>query len=348
MMRKFSTALYAVTLLLLSTAPIVAAQTALTTTHAVAPLQLKPLSNAPITLHMTDQSKAIYQAIGKVAGLNVLFDSDYQPKEVQVDLTKASLNDALRIVGDLTGTFYEPINPDTIFVAQNTRAKHTDFDDLATETIYLKNATQQADANEDVTALRNILSPESKVFLVQSDNAIVIRTTPELIQEAQAVLNDLDLPKKTYRLTYTVTEIDGGKPVGTQHYDMVLVSGQNTELKQGSRVPIATGSYNPTATTGPSPSPPGEQTQYTYLDIGMNFDATLTATGNGAMLKSRVEQSSIAEERSGVGAQDPIVRQTSLQGVFSLTPDKPLVIGSLDIPGSTRHLDIEVVMHQLP
>lgn len=348
-MRKFSTALYSVTLLLLSAAPIASAQTApTTTTRPVVPLQLKPLSNTPITLHVADQSKAIYETIGKMAGLNVLFDSDYQSRQVQVDLTKASLSDALRIVGALTGTFYKPINEDTIFISQNNPLKHRDFDDLATETFYLKNASQQADANEVVTALRNILSPESKIFLVASDNAIVVRTTPELIQQAQAILNDLDLPKKTYRLTYTVTEIDGGKRVGTQHFAMVLVSGQDTVLKQGSRVPIATGSYNATATAGPSPSPAGIQTQYTYLDIGMNFDATLSATGNGAMLRSSVEQSSIAEERSGVGAQDPIVRQTSLRGVFFLTPAKPLVIGSLDIPGSTRHLDIEVVMEQLP
>jgi type II secretory pathway component GspD/PulD (secretin) len=347
-MRKFSTALYAVTLLLLSAAPISPAQTAPTTTHPVAPLQLKPLSNVPISLHMTDQSKAIYEAIGKMAGLNVLFDTDYQSRQIQVDLTKASLTDALRIVGQLTGTYSKPLTPDTIFITTDNLLKHREFDDLATETFYLKNASQQADANEVVTALRNILSPESKVFLVGSDNAIVIRTTPELIQQAQAILNDLDIPKKTYRLTYTVTEVDGGKRVGTQHFAMVLVSGQDTVLKQGSRVPIATGSYNATATAGPSPSPAGIQTQYTYLDIGMNFEATLQATGNGAMLKSSVEQSSIAEERSGVGAQDPIVRQTSLRGVFFLTPSKPLVIGSLDIPGSTRHLDIEVVMEPLP
>jgi type II secretory pathway component GspD/PulD (secretin) len=346
MMRKFSTALYAVTLLLLSAAPIALAQPAPTTTKPVVPLQLKPLSNAPVNLHITDQSKAIYQAIGKMAGINVLFDSDYQSKQIQVDLSGTSLSDALRVVGALSGTFYKPVNADTIFIAQNTRAKHTDFDELATETFYLKNASQQADANEVVTALRNTLSPESKIFLVANDNAIVVRTTPELIEEARALLNDLDLPKKSYRLTYTVTEIDGGKPVGTQHFAMVLVSGQETTLKQGSRVPIATGSYNANASA--SANPAGIQTQYTYLDIGMNFDASLGATGNGAMLKSSVEQSSIAEERSGVGAQDPIVRQTSLRGVFFLTPNKPLVLGSIDIPGSTRRLDIEVVMEQLP
>jgi type II secretory pathway component GspD/PulD (secretin) len=347
-MKKFATALYAVALLAASTASLALAQTAATTTKPVVPLQLKPLSSAPITLHITDDSKAIYQAIGKTAGLTVLFDPDYTSKHVQIDLTSVSLSDALRIVGEVSGSFYQPLTPDTIFVADNNFAKHRDLDDLETQTFHIKNATQQADANELISALRNLLPPEAKIYLVNSQDAVVVRTTPELLVFAQKLINDLDQPKKTYRLTYTVTEVDAGKRVGTQHFAMVTASGQNTKLKQGSKVPIATGSYNATATTGESPRPAGVQTQFTYIDVGMSFDATLTALGDGASLKSDVTQSSIAPEGSGLGAQDPILRQTELQGVFYLTNGKPLVIGSLDIPGTTRRLDIEVLTEPLP
>jgi type II secretory pathway component GspD/PulD (secretin) len=215
-------------------------------------------------------------------------------------------------------------------------------------TFYLTNATQQADANEVVAALRNTLEPCDKVYLTNSQNAVVVRAGAENMALAQKLLNDLDRPKKTYRLTYTVTEVDAGKRVGTQHFSMVMVSGQDTQLKQGSKVPIATGSFNATATTGDHPSPAGIQTQFTYIDVGMSFDATLSTQGDGAMLKSSVDQSSLAPETSGLGSQDPIVRQTSLKGVFSLTNGKPLVIGSLDIPGTTRRLDIEVLMEPLP
>jgi hypothetical protein len=162
----------------------------------------------------------------------------------------------------------------------------------------------------------------------------------------QKLLNDVDRPKKTYRLTYTITEMEGGKRVGTQHFAMVVASGQPTKLKQGSKVPVATGSYSTNA-SGANANGSGVQTQFTYLDVGMNFEATLDEFTNGVRLRSSVEQLSVAEEKSGVGAQDPIVRQTSLAGASFLSPGKPLMLGSLDIPGSTRHLDIEVVMEQL-
>jgi type II secretory pathway component GspD/PulD (secretin) len=347
-MRKFATALYAIALLAASTGPLAFAQPALTTTKSVTPLQLKPASSAPITLHMADDSKNIYLAIGKAAGLTVLFDPDYTSKKVQVDETNVSLTDALRIVGEISGAFYIPLTADTILVAQNSHQKHNDLDDLETQTFYLKNASQSADANEIIAALRNMLPPEAKVYLVVSQDAVIIRSTPEQLVLAQKLLNDLDLPKKTYRLTYTVTEVDAGKRVGTQHFAMVTALGQNIQLKQGSKVPVATGSYNATATTGDHPSPAGVQTQNTYIDVGMSFDATLSAMGDGAMLKSDVDQSSLAPETSGVGPQDPIVRQTELRGVYYLTAGKPLVIGSLDIPGTTRRLDIEVLMEPLP
>ena len=213
----------------------------------------------------------------------------------------------------------------------------------ATErTFYLNNAVQVSDANELVTALRNFLDACDRVYLVANQGAVLVQAPPDHIAYAQKLINDLDRAKKTYRLTYTVTEMDGGKRVGVQHFAMVVASGQNTTLKQGSRVPIATGSYGP---NGPAST---QQTQFTYLDVGMNFDASLDEFANGVRLRSNVEQSSIAEEKSGVGAQDPIVRQTSLKGAAYLSPGKPLMLGSLDIPGSTRHLDIEVVMAQLP
>lgn len=212
-----------------------------------------------------------------------------------------------------------------------------------TQTFYLNNASQQSEANEVVTALRNFLNPCAHVFLVSNQSAIVIRATAEELSLVQKLLKDLDRPKKTYRLTYTVTELDGNKRVGTQHFAMIVASGQETVLKQGSKIPIATGSYSPTPTAGP-----GSQTQFTYLDIGMNFSATLDEFANGVRLRSDVVQSSAADQTTIAGVTEPVIRQSELKGAAYLTPGKPLVLGSLDIPGSTRHLDIEVVMEQLP
>jgi type II secretory pathway component GspD/PulD (secretin) len=204
------------------------------------------------------------------------------------------------------------------------------------KTLYLSNTSQINDTNEIMTIIRNVLPPSTKIYPSMATNAIVIRATPEQISIAEKLISDLDRPKKTYRVTYTISETDAGKRIGVQHFAVIVVGGQRTLLKQGSRVPISTGTIK--ADTTP-------QNQMQYLDVGMNFDVTLVESGSGVMaLRSKVEQSSVAEEKSGFGALDPVIRQTLLEGSAFLTAGKPVTLGSLDVAGSTRHLDVEVVM----
>lgn len=219
-----------------------------------------------------------------------------------------------------------------------TAAAKPDSDSV--QTFYLTNVVRESnDGNEILTAVRNIVSPRSKVFFVPGQNAIIVRTTPDEVALAGKIIKELDRPKKTYRLTYTFTEMEGNKNIGTQHFAMTVASGERTTLKQGDKVPVATGSYD----SGKSQA----QTQMTYIDVGLNFDVLLDEAVNGVRLRSKVEQSSVAEQTSGAGSQDPVIRQTVLQGTSFLIPGKPLVLGSLDIPGSTRRLDVEVVMEAI-
>ncbi len=170
------------------------------------PVQLKPFQNEPITLHMNEDAKVVYQAIGKAAGINVLFDPDYTSKRIQVDLSNVTLMDALRIVGAMSNTFWRPVTSNTIFVAQNTRVKRTELDEQAVQTFYLTNAWQQNDLNDVQTALRNVL-PNAKVYGVASQNAIVMRGTPDELLLAEKLINDLDKPRSEVVVDFGVLEV---------------------------------------------------------------------------------------------------------------------------------------------
>jgi general secretion pathway protein D len=170
------------------------------------PAELKLLSNEPLTLHMSEDTKVVYQAIGRAAGINVLVDPDYTSKRIQVDLNSVSILDALRIVGSLSNTFWRPITANTIFVAQNSRAKRTELDEQAVQTFYLTNAWQQNDLNDVQTALRNVL-PTAKVYGVASQNAIVMRGTPDELLLAQKLINDLDKARPEVVVDIAVLEV---------------------------------------------------------------------------------------------------------------------------------------------
>ncbi|GAC1428573.1 MAG: hypothetical protein NVSMB62_26430 [Acidobacteriaceae bacterium] len=208
-------------------------------------------------------------------------------------------------------------------------------------TYYLANAGQTNDGNEIQTAIRNLLPPEVKIYYVPAQNAVLVCAAPEQQALAGKLIHELDRPKKSYRISYTFTELENGKRVGTQHFALIVSNGQRTTVKQGSKVPVATGTYSATGQTA-------IQTQFQYLDVGMNFDATFTETAGGGQLKTKVEQSSVAEERSNLaGVQEPVVRQTAFEGSPVVAFGRPAMLSSLDLPNSLRHVDVEVMVEEV-
>ena len=364
------------------------------------PVTLNPVSNEPITLHMVEDVKVVYQAIGKAAGINVLFDPDYTSKRIPVDLTNVTLSDALRIVGTISGTFYKPVTKNTIFVAQNTRTKRTELDEEAVQTFYLTNASQQNDGNEIVTAIRNLLPPDVKIYLVPSQDAIVMRATPDQLLVAQKLLNDLDRTKPEVVVDVAILEVNRDKirnlgitlpqsisltpqanPYATaatntgtssgtttvspstftlnslahinannfavgitggtlnalltdsdthilQNPRIRATDGQKASLKIGQRIPIATGSYNAGVSTGVASI--GVQTQFTYIDVGVNVDMTPTVHyDNEVSLKLHVEVSSEVNTVTIEGVTEPIIGQNIDEQTIQLKDGEPSILAGL-------------------
>jgi general secretion pathway protein D len=174
------------------------------------PAQLDISASGPVTLHMVEDSRIIYQAIGKTLGINVLFDPAYSSKGIQVDLVDVTPYQALGIIAKVSSTFWEPVTRNTIFVAQDTRAKRTELGEQALEMFYLKNVSQQNDFTEIQTVLRNLFQT-ARINGVSSENAIVMRGTPSELQLAKMLIAGLDEPKPEVLVDITVMEVSRDK-----------------------------------------------------------------------------------------------------------------------------------------
>lgn len=383
------------------------------------PVTLQPVSDDPITLHMVADSKVVYQAICKAAGLNVIFDPEYVGKQIPVDLTSVTLPDALHIVAVLSDTFWKPVTTNTIFVAQNTRAKRTDLDDLAVQTFYLTNVSQQNDANEIMVAIRNLLDPGLKIYLVASQNALVIRGTPDELILAEKIINDLDRTKaevvvdvaelevsrqlernigitlpqsfgltpqysnaneannSTLTSSTTTTTTTNGFTLNTlgnlnatnfavtlgggtvnalltdtdtrilQNPRIRATDGQHATLKIGSKIPVATGSYS--AGTAITTASLGVQTQFTYLDVGVNIDMTPTVHFDGEVsLKLKVEVSAQNGSVTISGVTEPIISQRVAEQVIQLKDGEPALLAGLMQVQDTKNVNGTPGLGELP
>jgi general secretion pathway protein D len=217
-----------------------------------APAVLKPVSNEPLTLHMTEDTKVVYQAIGKAAGVNILFDPDYTSKRISADLNNVSLLDALRIVGTISNTFWRPVTDNTIFVAANSRAKRTELDEQAVQTFYLSNAWQQTDLTDVNTAIRSVLT-NVKVYPVPSQNAIVVRGTPDELLLAQKLVNDLDKARPEVVVDISIMEVSKNweKTLGIQwpSSTSVALTSPTTSTSSSSSSSTTTSSSSSSGTT---------------------------------------------------------------------------------------------------
>ncbi|MGH9560541.1 MAG: hypothetical protein ACRD3S_03720 [Terracidiphilus sp.] len=205
-------------------------------------------------------------------------------------------------------------------------------------TIFLKNVTEPNDLFDIVTAVRNAI-PNMHAFPTQSQNAITLRWTDEDLATAQKLIADLDKPRTLYRLTYTITNYDGDKRLGAEHYVFLALAGRKTVFKQGSRVPILTGM--------PARESAQQNYEVQYQDIGLMIQATVTASSEAPLLQSKVEQSSLAAEQSATTPTDPSVRQSVVEGFTAVTEGKPAVLGSFEVPGTTHRQEIEVVAESI-
>jgi general secretion pathway protein D len=286
-----------------------------------APVVLKPLSNEPLTLHYSADAKIVYQAIGKAAGINVLFDPDYTAKNITVDLNNESLLDALRIVGTMSGTFWRPVTDNTIFVAQNTRQKRTDLDEQAVQTFYLTNAWQQNDLTDIQTAIRNVLTGGGfKIYAVPSQNAIVIRGTPDELMLAQMLINDLDKARAEVVVDIAVLEVSKNweRTLGIQWPSNVGVALQSPQSSTSS-----TSTTTTTGSTSTTVSP-------TLYDL-----AHLKATDFAVTIGSATANLLLTDSNTKI-LQNPRIRATDAQKATLTVGEKiPVATGSYQTGAAT-------------
>jgi general secretion pathway protein D len=156
-----------------------------------APPQLKPLSNVAITYKASGDAKIVFDTIGKLAGLTVVYDPDFPARRIAVDLNNLTLEQALEVACFESKAFWKPLTENIILVAPDQTTKRRDYEEEVLKTFYLSNTVTPQDLTEIVTGLRQLFDLK-RIQQLNSQNAIVIRATPDVLTLVGKVLNDVD------------------------------------------------------------------------------------------------------------------------------------------------------------
>ncbi|MDE3137355.1 MAG: hypothetical protein KGL59_12325 [Acidobacteriota bacterium] len=171
------------------------------------PPELKPISTEPINLKMTNDARIVFETIAKLAGLTVLFDPDFQPRRISVELPNVTLRQALDATALESKAFWKPVTSGIIFVAPDNVQKRREYEDQIVKTFYLKNSLTPQDLTEILGGLRQLLQLQ-RVQQINSQNAIVIRDTPDKVAAAEKIIDDIDKQRAEVMLQVSVLEVN--------------------------------------------------------------------------------------------------------------------------------------------
>jgi general secretion pathway protein D len=376
--------------------------------EAGGPVELAPISVVPITVKLTEDSKVIYQTVGQLAGINVLFDPDYTSRRIKVELNGVTLEEALQITALESKTFWRPVTGNTIFVAQDNPAKRKELEQSVLKTFYLSNISQPTELQDVVNAIRAVLDVQ-RVQQLLSQNALVVRGTPDQIALAEKLVDDLDRARPevivdiavlqvskdksrtlglspptsatvalqsnintTSTTSSTTTPTTGSTSTGglnlnslanlnatdfqvtipsanlsavmgesdtkmLQNPQVRALDNQKATLKIGERVPVATGSFQPGI--GGVGINPLVNTQFQYLDVGVNIDVTPHVHADREItLKITMEISSVVGQSSIGGISQPIIGQKRIEHEIRLRDGESSLIGGIMDDAQTKSL----------
>ena len=392
--------------------------------EAPGPVELAPISNAPVTLKMlATKSDVVYRTVGQLAGINVLFDPDYTPRPINVDLNGVSLEDALEITALESKTFWRPVTVNTIFVATDNPAKRKELEQSVLKTFYLTNLSQPTELQDVVNAIRAVLDVQ-RVQQLLSQNALVVRGTPDQIALAEKLVEDLDKarpeviidiavmqvskdrshtlglnPPTSATVTLqpnlnttstttgtttsgtgaTITQNTGSNGINLntlgnlnatdfqvtipsanlslvmsnsdtkliQNPQVRALDGQKASLKIGDRVPVATGSFQPGI--GGVGINPLVNTQFQYLDVGVNIDITPHVHSNGEVtLKISMDVSAVTGQQNIGGISQPIIGQRKIEHEIRLRDGEANLLGGIMEDQQTKSLSGIPGLAQIP
>jgi len=173
--------------------------------------ELRPLNPQAINLKMNNQKpRVLFETVGKLAGVNVLFDPDYDqqnPVHTQsVELTNSTLDQSLDYLSLLTKSFWKPLSANAIFVTLDNTQKRREMEEQVVKVFYLNNIVNVTELQEIITTLRTV-TEISKIYQYTAQNALVIRAEADRMLLAEKIIADLDKPRSEVVVDVIVMEV---------------------------------------------------------------------------------------------------------------------------------------------
>ena len=251
------------------------------------PPVLKPINERLNRIQINNQpTRVLYESVGKLAGINVLFDPSgveaVAGKNFNLELNNVTLQEALNYVALETHSFWKPISQNAIFVTQESDPKRQEYQDEVVRVFYVQNASTVNEFQEIYNAVRTGSKLLQGLFSVASQNAIIARGPVDTMALVEKLVHDLDRPKPEVVIDVIVMAVNKQKS-STIGASLLGQGGLQSPLTFTPRSPTTTttttsGSGTSTGTSNTTPSPATNPTTTTTTTTNSNSSSSSLVT----------------------------------------------------------------------
>jgi hypothetical protein len=152
-------------------------------------------------------TQGAYDQVAHQFGVEVAFDVDLRPRTVRFQVSDVDFPTAMRLLGDMTGTFWRPLAPHLFFVSENTPQKRKDYEPSVVRSILLPASETPEQMTETLRLVRDITGI-TRSNLDTASRTITLRASPQAIAVASGLIDDLQKPTGELILEMEVLEVD--------------------------------------------------------------------------------------------------------------------------------------------
>jgi tetratricopeptide (TPR) repeat protein len=149
----------------------------------------------------------IFESLGKVAGVNILFDEGFRDKKASVNLTSVSFEESLDRITFVNRLFYKVLDQNTVIVVPDSAANRRKYEEVLVRTFYIQNA----DLKEVETVVKTVVGPTAKVGSNPTLGALTIIGTVDELALAERIVDSHDKARGEVLVEVEILEVNRSK-----------------------------------------------------------------------------------------------------------------------------------------
>jgi general secretion pathway protein D len=179
-------------------------QAGLEDTQAGAPILLEPKQEKH-SFHLRSNQRQAVQDVFRAYGIDATVHDSVQNRPLRLDLDDATFSKAIQVLGLLTGTFWEPLDPHRVIVAQDTRENRAQFQRQQMETIYLPGLNEK-ELTEASNVAKNVFDAQQSL-VEPTAGTLTLRAPAKTMNAFNATMAQMENGRSQVALNVKVIQL---------------------------------------------------------------------------------------------------------------------------------------------